>query len=60
MLTLLSRFPWKVSVSFGFLAIPLLAYKDSTPLLCMWVLAGEKSIYLTIAPFTCGHMGCAF
>ena len=27
---------------------------------CMWALASERSIYLTRAPFTCGHMGHAF
>ena len=26
----------------------------------MWALASERSIYLTRAPFTCGHMGHAF
>ena len=26
----------------------------------MWALASERTIYLTRAPFTCGHMGHAF
>ena len=39
---------------------PSLCFLIDTPLLCMWVLAGERSIYLTRAPFTCGHMGHAF
>ena len=38
----------------------MLAYRESTPLLCMWALAGERSIHLTRAPFICGHMGHAF
>ena len=38
----------------------LLAYRESTPRLCMWALASKRSIYLTRATFTCGHMGHAF
>ena len=41
-------------------SICLLIERVPTSLLCMWVLAGERSIDLTRAPFTCGHIGHAF
>ena len=59
LLTLLSRFPGKIFISYG-LEPSLCLLIESTPLLCMWALAGERSIYLTRVPFTCGHIGQAF
>ena len=57
----LSRFPFKIPVSYD-LEPSLCLLIERVPLysvICMWVLAGERSIYLTRAPFTCVHMGHA-
>ena len=53
-------FPCKIPVSYDLEPSLCLLIERVTPLLCMWALASERSIYLTRAPFTCGHMGHAF
>ena len=59
LLTLLSRFPCKIPVSYD-LEPSLCLLIERVPLYSMWVLAGERSIYLNRAHFSCGHMGHAF